>query len=124
MSILNLLDSFKDWMSSLGYTVVIEPTTPIDVGQVAIFFSRADIEDSAYPNQYKFTAHFELVFVSDNYQDCLEKISGILQQISPDILGEGVVVSVEGVETREKEEGEPYYAMALLLSVTYFGNEI
>jgi len=119
-----ILTGLQSFMQNQGYLAIVEPTTPIDAGQVAIFFSRAEIEDSAHPNQYKFTAHFELVFVEKTYSDCASKITAILQNISPDILGGGVVVSVEGVETREKEEGEPYYAMALLLSVTYFGSEL
>ena len=124
MGIDGILNNLAAWLQSMGYQAIIEPTTPIDAGQVAIFFSRAEIEESAHPNQYKFTAHLELVFVEKTYIDCTSKITAILQNISPDILGGNVIVSVEGVETREKEEGEPYYAMALLLSVMYFGNEL
>jgi hypothetical protein len=120
----SILTGLQNFLQSRGYLAVVEPTSPIDVGQVAIFFSRAEIEDSAHPNQYKFTAHLELVFVEKAYSNCVSKITTILQNISPTILGGDVIVSVEGVETREKEEGEPYYAMALLLSVVYFGNEL
>ncbi len=119
-----ILTNLQNFLQNNGFPTTIEPTTSIDAGQVAIFFSRAEIEDSAHPNQYKFTSHFELVFVEKTYSLCLSKINAILQNISPNILGGDVVVSIEGVETREKEEGEPYYAMALLLSITYFGNEL
>jgi copper chaperone CopZ len=124
MGIQVIIDSLYDCVESFGYKVVFEPTSPIEVGQVAMFFTRADIEDSANPNWYKFTAHFELVFIEKTYSNCVSKINAVLQNISPDILGGDVIVSVEGIETREKEEGEPYYAMALLLSITYFGNEL
>jgi len=124
MSVNIIEDLLCDWLQDIGYKVAQEPTTPTDAGQVAVFFTRAEIEDSAYPNRYKITAHFELVFVEKVRLDCFSKITAILQNISPSILGGDVVVSVEGVEVREKEEGEPYYAMALLLSTTYFGNEL
>jgi hypothetical protein len=119
-----ILAGLRNFLQSQGYLAVIEPTSPIDAGQVAVFFTRAEIEDSAHPNRYKFTAHLELVFVEKTHSNCISKITAVLQNISPTILGGDVIVSVEGVETREKEEGEPYYAMALLLSVTYFGNEL
>jgi hypothetical protein len=124
MSISTILDNLSSWLIGKGFNVVIEPTTPIDAHQVAIFFTKANVEDAAYPNRYKITASIEVVFVENNYTDCLEKINNIIQNITPSVLGKGVIVSVLGVETREKEEGEPYYAMALLLAVTYFGSEI
>jgi hypothetical protein len=124
MKIIEIIYNLTGWLRSKGYQPVIEPTTPINVGQVAIFLNKADIEDAAYQNRYKFNALIELIFVEKSWEDCISKINTILSNITPSVLGEGVILSVNGIETREKEEGEPYYAMALLLSITYFGNEL
>ena len=124
MGIVDILGNLANWLQSIGYQAIIEPTTPIDAGQVAIFFIKADIEDAAYQNKYKFNTIIELVFVENTMEDCLTKINSIISNLTPSVLGEGVILLTNSVEVREKEEGEPYYAMALLLSVTYFGNEL
>ncbi|MGB4238501.1 MAG: hypothetical protein WBJ87_02640, partial [Candidatus Hydrothermia bacterium] len=75
MNVYAIEESLCNWLLDLGYKVAQEPTTPIDAGQVAVFFTRAEVEDSAYPNQYKFTAHFELVFVEKERSNCFSKIT-------------------------------------------------
>lgn len=119
-----ILNELEDFLQSFLFDVIVEPTTPVDVGQVAVFYTGSEISDAAYPNQYRITSRFEVIFVESTLEQCISKISTVMRSISPSVLGVDCVVNIEGTEKRAREEGEPYFAVALLLSFVYFADTI
>jgi len=118
LEILNALKSFVE--NQTGKTVIIEPTSPIDLGQIAIFYENTEIQDVVEPGTYRNLSTFSIAIV-DTLEDGLSAVNFILQDFTQDTLGNGTVSWVRKVEKQAKEETEQYFVFFIFIEVAHYG---
>ena len=118
LEILNALKSFVE--NQTGKTVIIEPTSPIDLGQSAIFYENTEIQDVVEPGTYRNLSTFSIAIV-DTLENCVSAVNSILQNFSQNILGNGTVSWIRKVEKQAKEETEQYFVFFIFIEVAHYG---
>lgn len=119
--ILELLNVLKDYIETqTEKTVVIEPTSPIASGEIAVFYESSEVQDLVEPGTYRLSSSFVITIVENTLENCMSTVNNIISNLT-DNLGLDCVVFLRKVEKQSKEETDQFFVVFVYVDVLHFG---